>query len=143
SSEGDGIVPEVLDEPKDISISSSSSLSGFDAETKDISRVDEIKADENKADKEKATKEQAKEEPPVDKQAGDEQLVDNQAGNKEAGDLEKKGEVLSKFNQAEAIKKSVQANLINEVKNQQPKLIPKSMSDYVKPRLESTVRDML
>nr|GEZ19331.1 hypothetical protein [Tanacetum cinerariifolium] len=93
SSEGDGIVPEVLDEPKDISISSSSSLSGFDAETKDISRVDEIKADENKADKEKATKEQAKEEPPVDEQAGDEQLVDNQARNKEAGGAQAKDHV--------------------------------------------------
>ncbi|GJX00746.1 hypothetical protein Tco_0184659 [Tanacetum coccineum] len=57
--------------------------------------------------------------------------------------LEKKVEALSKFNQVEAIEESVQANMINEVKNQLPKLIPKAVSDYVKPRLESTVRDVL
>ncbi|GJV76865.1 hypothetical protein Tco_1508449, partial [Tanacetum coccineum] len=56
--------------------------------------------------------------------------------------LEKKVEALSKVNQAEAIEESVQANLINEVKNQLPKLIPKVVSDYVKPRLESTAHDM-
>ncbi|GJT52295.1 hypothetical protein Tco_0978452 [Tanacetum coccineum] len=57
-------------------------------------------------------------------------------------ELEKKVEALSKVNQAEAIEESVQANLINEVKNQLPKLIPKAVSDYVKPRLESTAHDM-
>ncbi|GJZ73701.1 hypothetical protein Tco_0637847, partial [Tanacetum coccineum] len=54
-----------------------------------------------------------------------------------------KVKVLSKFNQAEAIKESVQANMIIVVKNQLPKLLPKAMSDFVKPRLESTVRDVL
>ncbi|GJU76914.1 hypothetical protein Tco_1273984 [Tanacetum coccineum] len=56
----------VPDEPKDISGNSSSSRSGFDDETKDISSNDEIKADENKAEEGKAIEEQAGEEPPVD-----------------------------------------------------------------------------
>ncbi|GJR98522.1 hypothetical protein Tco_0270696 [Tanacetum coccineum] len=50
SSEGSGIIPDVLDEPKDIYGSSSSSLSAFDDEVEDVSSDDEIKADENKAD---------------------------------------------------------------------------------------------
>nr|GEY66556.1 hypothetical protein [Tanacetum cinerariifolium] len=50
---------------------------------------------------------------------------------------------MSKFNQGEAIEESVQANLINEVNNQLPELLPKAVSDYVEPRLEITVRDVL
>ncbi|GJX24426.1 retrovirus-related pol polyprotein from transposon TNT 1-94 [Tanacetum coccineum] len=236
SSEGAGIILEVLDEPKDIFGSPSSSLSDSDAETEDISSDDEIKADKNKAEEGKATKEQAKEEPPLDEQsgmeqAGDEHPIDNKAINEEAGgaqakdyvpkpaspntsssltlssseydnqflnenpdilmsnilkdttekeiqlmttptttptppttqaqvtsasefdpsskfeqrfsELKKKVEAMSKINQAEAIEESVQANLINEVKNHLPKLLPKVASDFVKPRLESTIHDVL
>nr|GEX61767.1 hypothetical protein [Tanacetum cinerariifolium] len=42
-----------------------------------------------------------------------------------------------------AIKASVQANVINEVKNQLPKFLPKMVSDFVNPRLKSTVRNVL
>ncbi|GKE04000.1 hypothetical protein Tco_1396018 [Tanacetum coccineum] len=56
----------VPDEPKDISGNSSSSRSGFDDETKDISSNDEIKAEENKAKEGKDTEEQSGEEPLVD-----------------------------------------------------------------------------
>ncbi|GJZ95729.1 hypothetical protein Tco_0668063, partial [Tanacetum coccineum] len=229
SSEGAGIILEVLDEPKDIFGSPSSSLSDSDAETEDISSDDEIKADKNKSEEGKAIKEQAEEEPPLDEQsgmeqAGDEHPIDNKARNEEAGgaqakdyvpeasspntsssltlssseygnqflnenpdilmsnilkdttekeiqlmvdvpihqastivqrtplvdtfeqrftELKKKVEAMSKINQAEAIEESVQANLINEVKNHLPKLLPKVVSDFVKPRLESTIRDVL
>ncbi|GJU67022.1 hypothetical protein Tco_1253281 [Tanacetum coccineum] len=52
SSEGSGIIPEVPDEPKDNSGSSSSSLSGSNDEVQDVSSDEENKADENKADAE-------------------------------------------------------------------------------------------
>ncbi|GKD68000.1 hypothetical protein Tco_1322090 [Tanacetum coccineum] len=270
----------VSDEPKDISGSSSSLLSGSDDETKDISSDDEVKANQNKPNKEKAdeemkdvekdeskkTKEEhvdeekAKEEKIEEEKADDEQARVDQAQDDQAGiiipekqqekpevpptsssltlssakygnqflnvsfdtslvgilkdpttepeiqsmvdvpfhqedpaiqrtplvdivismvtkmstptpppppktteaqvnpasesdlsskfeqrfsEIEKKVKVLSKFNQAEAIKESVQANMIIVVKNQLPKLLPKAMSDFVKPRLESTVRDVL
>ncbi|GJY72733.1 hypothetical protein Tco_0477164 [Tanacetum coccineum] len=48
-------------------------------------------------------------------------------------ELEKKVKVLSKVNHAKAIEESVQANAINEVKNQLPKLLPKAVSDFVQP----------
>ncbi|GJZ32291.1 hypothetical protein Tco_0577727 [Tanacetum coccineum] len=57
-------------------------------------------------------------------------------------ELEKKVEAMSKINQPKAIKESVQANLTNELKNQLPKLLAKALSDFVKPRLESTVHDL-
>ncbi|GKE23591.1 hypothetical protein Tco_1435103, partial [Tanacetum coccineum] len=41
------------------------------------------------------------------------------------------------------IEASVQANLINKVKNQLPKFLPKIVSDFVNPRLESMVRNVL
>nr|GEY66557.1 hypothetical protein [Tanacetum cinerariifolium] len=56
-SERSCIVPEVPDEPKDISSSPSSSRSSFDDETKDISNGEEVKADENKVKEGKATEE--------------------------------------------------------------------------------------
>ncbi|GJY31972.1 hypothetical protein Tco_0415467 [Tanacetum coccineum] len=49
SSEGSGIIPEVLDEPKDNSGSSSSSFSGSDDEVQDVSNDEENKGDENKS----------------------------------------------------------------------------------------------
>ncbi|GJV50429.1 hypothetical protein Tco_1440641 [Tanacetum coccineum] len=52
SSEGSGIIPEVLDELKDNSGSSSSSLSGSDDEVQDVSSDEENKANENKVDAE-------------------------------------------------------------------------------------------
>ncbi|GJY84507.1 hypothetical protein Tco_0497883 [Tanacetum coccineum] len=50
---------------------------------------------------------------------------------------------LSEVDHAEAIEEFIQANVINEVKNQLPKLLPKSVSDYVQPKMEITVRDVL
>ncbi|GJT99625.1 hypothetical protein Tco_1109964 [Tanacetum coccineum] len=55
-------------------------------------------------------------------------------------ELEKKVEALSKVDHTKAIKESVQANVINEIKNQLPKYLPKAISDSVKPRMESTNR---
>ncbi|GKC93885.1 hypothetical protein Tco_1159327 [Tanacetum coccineum] len=52
---------------------------------------------------------------------------------KKLSELEKKVKVLSKVNHAKAIEESVQANAINEVKNQLPKLLPKAVSDFVQP----------
>ncbi|GJR01015.1 hypothetical protein Tco_0523999 [Tanacetum coccineum] len=58
-------------------------------------------------------------------------------------ELEMKVKELSKVDHAEAIEESIQANIINEVKNQLPKYLPKAVSNYVKPRMESKVRDVL
>ncbi|GKA75967.1 hypothetical protein Tco_0782345 [Tanacetum coccineum] len=43
----------------------------------------------------------------------------------------------------EMIEESVQANLINEVKNQLPKFLPKVVSDFVTPVIQSTVKNAL
>ncbi|GKA02192.1 hypothetical protein Tco_0674857 [Tanacetum coccineum] len=66
SSKGYGIIPEVPDEPKDNSGSSSSSLSGSDDEVQDVSSDEENNVDEKKADAEIA-----------EKQAGNEQPIQN------------------------------------------------------------------
>ncbi|GKG28105.1 hypothetical protein Tco_0406432, partial [Tanacetum coccineum] len=58
-------------------------------------------------------------------------------------ELEKKVEALSKVDHSKTIKESVQANVINEVNNQLPKFLPKAVSDFVYPRIESTVREVL
>ncbi|GKA71984.1 hypothetical protein Tco_0778200 [Tanacetum coccineum] len=50
---------------------------------------------------------------------------------------------MEKSDHSEAIKDSAQANIINKVKNQLPTFLPKSVSDFVNPRLESIVRDAL
>ncbi|GKE06668.1 hypothetical protein Tco_1398686 [Tanacetum coccineum] len=57
--------------------------------------------------------------------------------------LEKKFESWTKFDHSEAIEASVQANLINEVKNQLLKFLPKTLSDFFNRRLESTIRNVL
>ncbi|GJT32107.1 retrovirus-related pol polyprotein from transposon TNT 1-94 [Tanacetum coccineum] len=58
-------------------------------------------------------------------------------------ELEKKVEALSKVDHSEAIEESVQANVINEVKDQLPKFLPKAVCDFVNPRIERTVRKVL
>ncbi|GJZ06878.1 hypothetical protein Tco_0540671 [Tanacetum coccineum] len=62
---------------------------------------------------------------------------------KRLSELEKKLEALSKVDHSEDIEELVQANIINEVKNQLPKFLPKAVSDFVNPRIESTVREVL
>ncbi|GJU86449.1 hypothetical protein Tco_1293995 [Tanacetum coccineum] len=52
-------------------------------------------------------------------------------------ELEKKIDALSKINQSEMIKESVQANVTNEVRNQVPKLLPRAVSDFILPEMES------
>ncbi|GJW85800.1 hypothetical protein Tco_0158945 [Tanacetum coccineum] len=58
-------------------------------------------------------------------------------------ELEKKVEALSKIDHSEAIEESVQANVINKVKNQLPNFLPKAVFDFVNPRIESTVCEVL
>ncbi|GJV22726.1 hypothetical protein Tco_1375421 [Tanacetum coccineum] len=48
---------------------------------------------------------------------------------------------MSKTDHTKAIEESVQANVINEVKNQLLKLLPKAVSEYVQPRMERTIHD--
>ncbi|GKE41765.1 hypothetical protein Tco_1469049 [Tanacetum coccineum] len=72
-----------------------------------------------------------------------EEKVDVEAVLKRLKKLEKKVEAMSKIDHTEEIKESVQANVINEVKNQLPKFLPKAVSDYVQPRMERTVCDVL
>ncbi|GJZ52693.1 hypothetical protein Tco_0607578 [Tanacetum coccineum] len=58
-------------------------------------------------------------------------------------DLESKFEAWTKADYSEAIKESVQANIINEIKNQLPKFLSKVVSNFVNLRIESIVRDVL
>nr|GEX86253.1 hypothetical protein [Tanacetum cinerariifolium] len=50
---------------------------------------------------------------------------------------------IDKGNHVEAIEESVQENVINEVKNQLPKFLPKVVFNYVKPRLERMVLNVM
>ncbi|GJS28744.1 hypothetical protein Tco_0489364 [Tanacetum coccineum] len=56
--------------------------------------------------------------------------------------LEKKVESLSKVDHSEAIKQSVQANIINEVKNQLSKFLLKVVSDFATPKIKSIVQEL-
>ncbi|GKB49878.1 hypothetical protein Tco_0900631, partial [Tanacetum coccineum] len=58
-------------------------------------------------------------------------------------DLEKQFEAWKQVDHSKAIEESVQANIINKVKNQLPKFLPKVASDVINPRIESIVRDAL
>ncbi|GJZ87346.1 hypothetical protein Tco_0658956 [Tanacetum coccineum] len=51
----------------------------------------------------------------------------------------KKIEAMSKIDHNETIEESVQANVINEVKSQLSKFLPKVVSEYVRPRMESSM----
>nr|GFC11297.1 hypothetical protein [Tanacetum cinerariifolium] len=57
--------------------------------------------------------------------------------------LERKIKTWTKVDHPKAIEASVQANLINKVKNQLPKLLPKLVSDLVNLRTESLVHDVV
>ncbi|GKD88609.1 hypothetical protein Tco_1364116 [Tanacetum coccineum] len=57
--------------------------------------------------------------------------------------LEKMVATISKIDHIEAIEESVQGNVTNEVKNQLSKFIPKAVSEFVQPRMESMVHDVL
>nr|GEU32401.1 ribonuclease H-like domain-containing protein [Tanacetum cinerariifolium] len=52
--------------------------------------------------------------------------------------LEKKVQPLSKIDYFKMTKESVQANVTNEFRNEVPKCLPQVVSDFIKPRIEST-----
>ncbi|GJX51099.1 hypothetical protein Tco_0277944 [Tanacetum coccineum] len=56
--------------------------------------------------------------------------------------LEKRVATMSKIDHIDATENSVQANMINELKNQMPKYLPKAVSEYVQPRMKSTEMDI-
>ncbi|GKC78953.1 hypothetical protein Tco_1129727, partial [Tanacetum coccineum] len=58
-------------------------------------------------------------------------------------EIERKFESWTKVDHSKAIEELVQANIINEVKNHLPKFLAKAISDFVNPRIESIVRDVL
>nr|GEU88747.1 integrase, catalytic region, zinc finger, CCHC-type, peptidase aspartic, catalytic [Tanacetum cinerariifolium] len=58
-------------------------------------------------------------------------------------ELEKKVEALSKVDHYEVTEEFVQSNVRNEVRNQIPKFLPKAVSEFVEPRLERIIRDVL
>ncbi|GKA40671.1 hypothetical protein Tco_0733264 [Tanacetum coccineum] len=57
-------------------------------------------------------------------------------------DLERKFEAWIKVDHFEAIEASVEANLINEVKNQLSKLLPKAVSDLINPRIDVVQKNL-
>nr|GEU86116.1 hypothetical protein [Tanacetum cinerariifolium] len=48
-----------------------------------------------------------------------------------------------KVDHSEVIEESVQSNVRNEVINQIPKFLPKAVSNFINPRIESTIREVL
>ncbi|GJR30088.1 hypothetical protein Tco_1106320 [Tanacetum coccineum] len=72
-----------------------------------------------------------------------EEKVDVEVVLKRLINLEKKVAAMSKLDHTNAIEESVQANVINEVKNQLSKFLPKAGSEYVQPRMERIVHDVL
>ncbi|GKF68754.1 hypothetical protein Tco_0198433, partial [Tanacetum coccineum] len=58
-------------------------------------------------------------------------------------DHEQRLNALSQVNNAEAIKKYVQATVVKEFKTQVPNLLPKVVSDFLQPQLERTVLDVI
>ncbi|GJV64113.1 hypothetical protein Tco_1474941 [Tanacetum coccineum] len=57
-------------------------------------------------------------------------------------DLERKFEAWIKVDHFEAIEASVEANLINEVKNQLSKFLPKAVSDLINPRIDVVQKNL-
>ncbi|GJU92717.1 hypothetical protein Tco_1317473 [Tanacetum coccineum] len=123
-----------------------------DAKNDESEKAEEEHADEEeKADDEQAGTNQAGDEEPVDDQAGSEQarnaqanvVVHESAVPNPSSKLEKKVEAMSKVDHADAIEESIQANVFNKVNNQLPKLLPKAVSNFIQPRLEIIVRDVL
>nr|GEW50059.1 hypothetical protein [Tanacetum cinerariifolium] len=119
-----------------------------------------FQSDENKAKEGKAIEDQDGEEPSVDDQSrmgqarGEqakvyvpEPAVPNPSSSLTLSyseyELEKKVKKLSKVDHVEAIKEFVQANIFNKVKNQLSKLPPKAVSNFVQPRMERAVCDVL
>ncbi|GKA95320.1 hypothetical protein Tco_0817358 [Tanacetum coccineum] len=127
--EGSGVIPKVPGGPSDSSGSSSSEskdedgfLSTDDKELEDQSDDERTKTGgSEKSEEEKAGEEQC--EP--------EETVDADVVLKRLTRLEKKVAAMSNIDHTEAIKKSVQANVMNEVKNQLPKFLPKAVSEYI------------
>ncbi|GKA56916.1 hypothetical protein Tco_0755988 [Tanacetum coccineum] len=70
-----------------------------------------------------------------------EEKVDEEVVLKKLIKLEKKVAAMSKTYHTETIEEYVQANVINEAKNQFPKFLPKAVSEYVRPRMERMVHD--
>ncbi|GKF77982.1 hypothetical protein Tco_0230452, partial [Tanacetum coccineum] len=124
SSEGAGIIPEVPDEPKDISGSSSSSLSGSDDETKDISSDDEVKANQNKPNKEKAD-EEMKDVEKAESEKTKEEHVDEEKAEEEKIEEEKADDEQAGFDQAQDDQAGV---IIPEIQQEKPKVPPTSSS---------------
>ncbi|GJV66968.1 hypothetical protein Tco_1482477 [Tanacetum coccineum] len=62
---------------------------------------------------------------------------------KRLADHEKRINALAQVDHVESIKESVQASVINEVKNQMSKFMPKAVSDLVQPHLERTILDVM
>ncbi|GKC71745.1 hypothetical protein Tco_1117628 [Tanacetum coccineum] len=109
SDEGTGAKPGVLDEEKVTSKAKADVYSDEDKEKKDDDDDDKKNVDEEMKDAEG-----------YDTRNGDEEITDT-----EKADAEKTGK-----NLGDALQKSVQANVINEVENLLPKFLPKAVSDF-------------
>ncbi|GJV82189.1 hypothetical protein Tco_1518059 [Tanacetum coccineum] len=120
SSEGAGITLEVPDEPKN------SSVTKVDAKADWGSKSESDKSDEKDC---------------IDIEEIDDEITESDNDNQVMDDAEKND--ADKLKKKKAIEASVQANLINEVKNQLPKFLPKAVSDLVNPRIESLIHDVI
>ncbi|GKA29883.1 hypothetical protein Tco_0716128, partial [Tanacetum coccineum] len=172
SSEGARITPEVLNEPKGKSIGSSEEAGNIPENRVRKRRDESEKADEETAAEEEVhidVEEQTDEEhydevkdsekvAKVDEEMADAKKVDAEKTKKEKVDNEQSGvdqetsdteinsrrvDTLTKVDHFEVIEESVQSNVSNEVRNQTPKFLPKVVSEFVEPRLERTIRDVL
>ncbi|GJV00872.1 hypothetical protein Tco_1330142, partial [Tanacetum coccineum] len=120
-SEGAGITPEVPDEPKCKSVAQDDDW-GFDEE--EVILSSDVERTESEREHDDANEET------------------NDVENADKDD-ERKFEAWTKVDHSEAIEESVQVNIINKVKNQLPKFLPKAISDFVNLRIKSIVCDVL
>ncbi|GKD56282.1 hypothetical protein Tco_1289669 [Tanacetum coccineum] len=79
----------------------------------------------------------------TDEEKGDDEKFKEETADEEHTRVEHKVEALSKVDHSETIKDSVQANIINEVKNQLPKSLPKVVSNFATPKKKSTIQEVL
>ncbi|GJR72532.1 hypothetical protein Tco_0084897 [Tanacetum coccineum] len=130
-----------------------------DAENADKVKDDQVMDDAKKTDSKKIEKEKVDEERTRDDhgdkgdQAKEDQFLNLSSDTflvgtaKEPADTKINSlldfEAWTKVDHSKAIKESVQANIINEVKNQLPKFLPKAVFDFFNPKIESTIHKVL
>ncbi|GJW58115.1 hypothetical protein Tco_0104846 [Tanacetum coccineum] len=134
--DGSSMIPDTPNDPTD---SSTSSHSGSDDETPLVDTIVKI-LPEKTTHSPKPQPPQSKTKIIIKTPKQSEEKVNVEVVLKSLMKLEKKVATMSKIDHIEEIKISIQANVINEVKNQMLKFLPKAVFEYVQPKMERIVR---